>query len=112
MSIRRSVTPPRRTSVHRLGGLRLLAGAVVGALLLTGCVSAAKPKIVPPTTLSSHTDEQVAPELEPYYKQDVSWAPCLDPGMQCADLIAPVDWANPGGERITLAIAKRPAESG
>jgi pimeloyl-ACP methyl ester carboxylesterase len=40
----------------------------------------------------------------------ISWKPCAErPEVQCGTLRVPVDWARPRGEKITLAIARRPA---
>jgi pimeloyl-ACP methyl ester carboxylesterase len=41
---------------------------------------------------------------------DLDWRPCLGNGsVDCADLEVPVDWADPGGEKVTLTISRRPA---
>ncbi|MDN3262174.1 alpha/beta hydrolase [Streptomyces sp. CSDS2] len=40
------------------------------------------------------------------------WAPCGDPdkpGAECATLSVPVDWTDPGGPRLDLAVARRKA---
>jgi pimeloyl-ACP methyl ester carboxylesterase len=40
----------------------------------------------------------------------ISWDQCPDsPGVQCGTLRVPLDWARPGGEKITLALARHPA---
>jgi pimeloyl-ACP methyl ester carboxylesterase len=40
----------------------------------------------------------------------IAWKPCPDrPEVQCGTLRVPLDWARPRGEKITLAIARRPA---
>ena len=41
----------------------------------------------------------------------VDWEPC--PGSaaaECGTLTVPLDWSDPGGERITVAVARRPAD--
>ncbi|HEU5107319.1 MAG TPA: alpha/beta fold hydrolase, partial [Micromonosporaceae bacterium] len=41
----------------------------------------------------------------------ISWQPCADrPEVQCGTLRVPLDWARPRGEKITLALARRPAD--
>ncbi|MFF7892263.1 alpha/beta hydrolase [Streptomyces sp. NPDC007907] len=43
---------------------------------------------------------------------DLHWAPCDDsaqPGAECATLKVPVDWADPGGPGLDLAVARRKA---
>jgi len=57
---------------------------------------------------STPTMEQVDAELEPYYHQVLSWATCGS-GLQCATAIAPLDWAEPSGERIDLALVRHVA---
>ncbi|GAA2689369.1 MULTISPECIES: alpha/beta hydrolase [Actinosynnema] len=38
------------------------------------------------------------------------WEPCAgNPAVECATVPVPVDWADPGGERFDLAVARRPA---
>jgi pimeloyl-ACP methyl ester carboxylesterase len=43
-----------------------------------------------------------------YQGQPVSWRPCSE-GLQCAQVLVPLDYARPDGTAITLALAKRPA---
>ncbi|RGE21903.1 alpha/beta hydrolase [Leucobacter sp. wl10] len=43
--------------------------------------------------------------------QQPNWGDCGG-GLQCADVYAPLDWGDPGGERITLRLMKRPATGG
>jgi pimeloyl-ACP methyl ester carboxylesterase len=37
------------------------------------------------------------------------WSACGDHGGECATVRVPLDWAEPGGERITLALSRQPA---
>lgn len=85
-----------------------LAAAFAAALLLTGCVQWFQPPAPPEST---PTGETVPAALEPYYHQVLSWSPCGN-GKQCATAIAPLDWADPGGERIELALVRQVATSG
>lgn len=50
----------------------------------------------------------LAAGLARYYEQKLSWYGCGG-GMQCAQLRAPLDWSNPSGDSITLALIKHPA---
>ncbi|MCU1417389.1 MAG: alpha/beta hydrolase, partial [Schumannella sp.] len=86
----------------------IVAALAASAMALTGCTLFNAVTGGGETTVTSHTDEQVAAGLEPYYKQDVTWKNCGG-GMQCAELKAPVDWAKPDGEQITLAIDRHKA---
>lgn len=48
--------------------------------------------------------------LQRYLGQRVTWSDC-GKGLQCAAVLAPLDYADPDGEAITLAVAKRPASA-
>src|ERR1044072_6203260 len=40
----------------------------------------------------------------------ISWQPCTeDPAVDCGTMTVPLDWGNPGGEQIQLALARRKA---
>jgi pimeloyl-ACP methyl ester carboxylesterase len=45
--------------------------------------------------------------LHTEHSGSVTWNPCGD--MQCASLSVPLDWKQPNGEHITLALARLPA---
>lgn len=49
--------------------------------------------------------------VEAFGAQEPEWWDCAD-GKQCADVHAPVDWADPAGDRITLRLVKQPAAGG
>ena len=49
--------------------------------------------------------------IEAFGEQQPDWVDCAD-GMQCAQVWAPLDWNEPAGERITLALIKQPATGG
>ena len=83
----------------------IVAGA---AMALSGCTLLAPLFGGGETTVTTHTDEDVATGLEQFYKQDVTWKNCGG-GNDCTDLIAPVDWDNPDGEQISLAISRHKA---
>ncbi|MGN6444259.1 alpha/beta hydrolase [Amnibacterium sp.] len=86
--------------------MRRAAAAIVAALcvvLLAGC------GLVPaPDTTSTPDTRGVQADLLPYYGQRVVWRDCSG-GFRCATVQAPVDWAHPGGARISLALIMRPA---
>ncbi|MFI6642592.1 alpha/beta hydrolase [Streptomyces sp. NPDC050504] len=53
-----------------------------------------------------------AVDASPSAGGDLRWAPCGDPakpGAECASLSVPVDWADPDGPRLDLAVARRKA---
>lgn len=88
---------------------RAVALALTVALLLSGCVSWFLPPR--PSATSTPTGEDVPAELAPYYHQVLRWSGCGD-GMQCGTVTAPLDWAQPGGATIELAVIRQPATGG
>ena len=46
--------------------------------------------------------------LQKFYDQKLTWSNC--DGVQCAKLTVPIDYANPSGQTIQLAISKVPAK--
>ncbi|MFE0462804.1 alpha/beta hydrolase [Kitasatospora sp. NPDC058965] len=67
---------------------RLLVPAVLGALLLTGCTSAARPA--------------------PAAYDRIHWTSCGS-GLQCGRLKVPLDYAAPDGQALELAVVREPA---
>ena len=49
--------------------------------------------------------------LQRYLGQKIRWTDC-GKGLKCAAVLAPLDYAEPDREAITLAVAKRPASAG
>lgn len=44
-------------------------------------------------------------------RPSIDWAPCATaPTAQCGTLKVPLDWSDPGGKQISLAVARRPAD--
>ncbi|MDH6531873.1 pimeloyl-ACP methyl ester carboxylesterase [Aurantimicrobium minutum] len=81
----------------------LSLGAGVVALVLSGCAA-------PVVPLPSQSPAAVAADLLPFYEQELDWSECEDQ-MQCAEATAPLDWAHPTGETISLAVVKHEASS-
>ena len=86
----------------RRGGLVAMVAAA--ALLLSGCSS----WFLPPRATSAPTNETVAADLAPYYHQVLIWTAC-DGGFQCTTAKAPLDWSNPAGASIKLALIRKVA---
>ena len=86
--------------------MRRGAAAVVVALcvlVLAGC------GLLPaPDATSTPILRGVDPALTPYYGQRLVWKDCGD-GYRCTTARAPLDWSDPDGARIRLALAMRPA---
>jgi pimeloyl-ACP methyl ester carboxylesterase/predicted small lipoprotein YifL len=84
---------------------RLLAAAValVCAVSLAGC------GLLPAPDTTSTPDTQGVESADlPFYDQAIVWKDCGG-GFRCATVQAPLDWDDPGGKRIHLALAMRPA---
>ena len=86
--------------------LLLVGVAVAVTTMLSGCLQWFLPTTAP--TTSTPTGEKVAANLQDYYDQVLTWAPCGN-GMQCTTARAPMDWANPEDAEITLALIRQPA---
>jgi hypothetical protein len=80
------------------GVLAILASAA-SAALLAGCSL-----LAPPTP--TITPVNVPAGLEEYYGQQLDWSDCEPRGMQCTTVTAPVDWADPSGDDIELAVVR------
>lgn len=48
--------------------------------------------------------------MEKYYGQRIDWRPCED-GFECGEVTVPLDYGNPGGREIELAVIRLPADS-
>lgn len=93
---------------------RRIVGAVAGlaaaSLVLTGCLYAAIPAERPSSTAAPDTSG-VPAELLPYYSQVPAWSPC-DAGFECTTITVPLDYANPAGGDIELAVVRHRATGG
>lgn len=99
--------------------VRRLAGLVAGVLLVAGC-SLGDDEVAPPAATSTTSRTTGAPStapggepgaaegLDPFYDQQVQWEPCAA-GFECATVDVPLDYADPGGETIGLAVDRLPA---
>ncbi|MBP0455445.1 alpha/beta fold hydrolase [Kitasatospora sp. RG8] len=113
--------------------------AAVAAALLAGCTSSAgsgdaasgttSPAAAPATTAAPPTPTatptptpkptgQADPALKPFYGQQIAWTQCADDPqstkidesvVQCATLKVPLDYANPAGEALDVAVVRNPA---
>ncbi|WGD37073.1 alpha/beta hydrolase [Lysinibacter sp. HNR] len=84
----------------------LVAFGVV-ATFLAGCVSVAPVE----RTSTPAADSSVPAELQEYYGQELTWTSC-DDDMECALAEAPLNWAEPSGEKIQLALVRQSALGG
>lgn len=99
---------------------------VLSALAVLSAAACSMPTQAPPP-LQPHTDQKgpvgpVPPGLERYYGQALAWGPCApyartesdrasyaNPGLECARLEVPLDYAAPQGQVITIGVLRSPA---
>jgi pimeloyl-ACP methyl ester carboxylesterase len=60
-----------------------------------------------PTPIDPAAQVPPTPELAPFYSQTISWADCGD--LQCGTVTVPIDYRDPAGATIDLALNKLPA---
>jgi pimeloyl-ACP methyl ester carboxylesterase len=83
------------------------AGATPGGARASSTPHGARPHHAVATTGSSTTTSVTAvngPSVTP-----LTWTPC-NGDLQCASLVVPVDYADPGGPTISIAVERHPAE--
>ena len=66
---------------------------------------------IPEVRPEGFTEPPPGTGLARYQRQRLDWNPCGH-GLSCTTMLAPLDYADPDGTAITLAVAKRPADSG
>jgi len=89
--------------------LPLAALAATTALVLTGCFPFSfLDRGERSDTVTTHTDETVEAELEPFYKQDLTWTG-LGGRLDETSITVPLDWDDPTGETIEIAVARQRA---
>ena len=76
---------------------------LAASALLAGCT------LAPPTA-----DKPVESPagLERFYQQTLDWNDCEPQGMECTTVTAPVDWADPSGGDIDLAVVRLATDGG
>jgi pimeloyl-ACP methyl ester carboxylesterase len=106
---------------------RLIGGLVVLALVAAVALGVAQslqqdgdgtgsdtetsgPRVPAPTpTPQPGSSEPPQPDLARFYSQQLTWEPCRD-DFECATLEVPIDYKDPAGETIELALLKDPAD--
>jgi pimeloyl-ACP methyl ester carboxylesterase len=104
---------------------RAVAALVVLALVLGGAGLAisllgggddgptGQPTSAPPTAVEvipePGSSEAPVPDLAAFYGQELTWDTCRG-SFLCARLLVPVDYADPGGATIEIAVLKDPAD--
>ena len=119
MARRHKVHPVTTETSHRPCAKRFAAAiaALVVCAGLTACQDDPDIKASPATASASAT---IPAGLENFYTQKASWYNCAkkgmdevksgeDTGFTCAKIKVPLDYDNPGGETIEIAVKKRAA---
>ncbi|AXG78615.1 alpha/beta hydrolase [Streptomyces paludis] len=95
---------------------RISAAALVAAgLLISGCSSGGSPSdsgadaSAPGAGSASGSASVDEAALKKYYEQKVTWRACGVPDFQCATMKAPLDYAEPDGKQIDLAVSRKKA---
>jgi len=92
------------TAVVRRAAAATLAATVVLALAgCTGILGSLIPGYV--VARSTPTGETTSAVLEPYYSQVLEWSRC-EGDFQCTTATAPLDWTDPSGQEIDLALIR------
>jgi len=86
---------------------------VAAAVLAAACSSGGAPAAEREDTSTPAADATVGVEagLEQFYEQRVVWEPC-DGDFQCTVLRVPLDYEQPAGEVIDIAVLRAPATEG
>ncbi len=101
------------TRPHRASRLRRsVALLLAGLLALCSCSllgeDAPDPQLTAAPLGSPSASSAPPPGLARYYDQDVEWSECRE-SMECTELEVPLDYADPDGEAIELAVLRVPA---
>ncbi|KRE60875.1 alpha/beta hydrolase [Nostocoides sp. Soil756] len=92
--------------------LALVAGAVAAATVLAGCsvVNDVRDQVQsrPSVAVTPQPPPSGAPGLDRFYRQRLDWQDCS--GAECARLTVPVDYADPSGSTIEIAVLRVPAK--
>jgi len=83
---------------------------LVAATALVACTTTDTPETgtEPVSPRAEETLPAVPAELRAYYEQELTWEECGS-RFECTDVTVPMDYAEPDGETITLAVKRRAA---
>jgi pimeloyl-ACP methyl ester carboxylesterase len=79
-------------------------GLAVAAVLTTGMT----PSFGTSSSGTSSSGTARSDPLAEFHGQQLTWAPCRQ-GLECAELVLPLDYARPEADRISLAVSRKKA---
>ncbi|PZF79941.1 proteinase [Jiangella anatolica] len=95
--------------------MRALAGLALAAVVAAAGCSAEperdnnqRPDVPDRSTPAADATVGIEPELARFYTQELEWSDCGE-GFQCSTATVPVDYADPGGDTLELALLRSPA---
>lgn len=91
--------------------LQIISALSLLSLALTACSAPSVPSAPISGGPQPSKDSTIAAEYLPYYTQQVVWSQCAEPDIFCSKVEVPVDWSNPDGARLKLALAYRKADN-
>ena len=82
---------------------RIIPLIAIATLLITSCAKSSE-------TAQVNANETTFSDLASFYDQELSWKNCKDDRKyECAEILVPIDYLNPGSASMTLALRKLPA---
>ncbi len=94
-----------------------MPAAVLGATLLAGCsllplddLPETTPFPAPTLTVPVGAEQATDTAYAPYYGQQPEWSSCGEAPVECATVRVPVDWDEPSGDSLELALSRYPAQ--
>ncbi|HEY3872857.1 MAG TPA: alpha/beta hydrolase [Actinocrinis sp.] len=103
----------RAGSAGRTGGLRRAGRALpiaAAMVLAAACTGSASGQPVAASSPAQAGQLGAPPGLESYYTQKIGWNSC-DNGWQCGTLKVPLNYADPGGQSIEIAVTRKQASN-
>ena len=92
--------------------LAALAGAVAAATVLSGCsvLESVRDRVQdrPPVTVTPQPPPSGSGGLDRFYLQQLEWSDCS--GAECATMTVPLDYDDPTGSTLDIAVLRVPAE--
>ncbi len=92
-----------------LGGSLLASLAAISGCAQDGASSTESPSTEAPAAVRTLVASTAPGGVDGVDVPVLDWKACGDPGWQCATAQVPLDYANPKGQKITLALTRLPA---